>query len=355
MPQTMQALVKYPRQGLSLEEVPRPRPGPNEVSIKVDRTGICGTDLHIWDWDAWARATLPVPMVIGHEFVGVITELGQNVTEYHVGEVASGEGHIVCGHCRNCRAGRYHLCEHTMGLGVDRPGAFAEYVVIPKQNVWVHHPGIDPDVMAIFDPYGNATHTALSYDLLGEDVLITGAGPIGAMACAICRYAGARHVVITDVNPYRLALAADLGATRTVDVTETSLAQVMGELGMVEGFDVGLEMSGSPAALEDMLENLRNGGNIALLGIPSTEVPVDWKQVIFKGLNLLGIYGRKMYETWYKMSAMLEGGLDISGVITHRLPYTDFEKGFEVMAAGRCGKVILQWSDAIAAQGDPQP
>jgi threonine 3-dehydrogenase len=352
MPETMKALVKYPRVGLSLEEVPRPSPGPNDVLIQVDRTGICGTDLHIWNWDAWAQATIPVPMVIGHEFVGVITELGENVTEYRVGEVVSGEGHIVCGHCRNCRAGRYHLCEHTMGLGVDRPGAFAQYVIVPKQNVWVHHPGIDPDVMAIFDPYGNATHTALTYDVLGEDVLITGAGPIGAMACAICRYAGARHVVVTDINPYRLELAAGLGATRAVNVADTSLSQVMHELGMVEGFDVGLEMSGAATALGGMLESLRNGGNIALLGIPSSQLHMDWKHVIFKGLNLLGIYGRKMYETWYKMSAMLEGGLDISGVITHRFPYTDFEQGFKVMADGHCGKVILRWSDAIDQSTD---
>ncbi|UYG08798.1 L-threonine 3-dehydrogenase [Halomonas sp. M4R1S46] len=340
----MKALVKREAApGLWLEDVPAPGAGINDVLVRVKRTAICGTDLHIYNWDHWAEQTIPVPMVVGHEFVGEIVEVGANVNDFHPGQIVSGEGHVVCGRCRNCLAGRRHLCAHTRGIGVNRPGAFAEYVVLPMSNVWEHRPGIDLDVAALFDPLGNAVHTALQFDVLGEDVLITGAGPIGAMAAAVCRHAGARHVVITDLNPRRLALAETLGATRTVNVAEESLAEVQRSLGMVEGFDVGLEMSGSPAAFQDMLANMCHGGRVAMLGIPTEELAINWNTVIFNMLTIKGVYGREMYETWYKMSVLVESGMDISPVITHRLPYTDFEQGFQAMLAGEASKVILNW------------
>jgi len=340
----MKALVKREAApGLWLEEVPVPRIGINDVLIKVKRTAICGTDMHIYNWDAWARKTIPVPMVTGHEFVGEIVDVGSNVNDFKAGQIVSGEGHVVCGRCRNCLAGRRHLCAHTSGIGVDRPGAFAEYVALPMSNVWEHRAGIDLDVAALFDPLGNAVHTALQFDLLGEDVLITGAGPIGTMAAAVCRHAGARHVVITDINPQRLALAKTLGATRTVDVSRESIADVQRSLGMSEGFDVGLEMSGNPSAFRDLLANMCHGGKVAILGIPSQDVAIDWNIVIFNMLTLKGIYGREMYETWYKMSVMVESGLDISPVITHRLHYSAFVQGFDAMNAGEASKVILNW------------
>lgn len=344
MGQTMKALVKsHARPGLWLEEVPIPEYGINDVLIRVDRTGICGTDLHIYKWDAWAQKTIPVPMVVGHEFVGEIVAVGDNVHDFFPGEVVSGEGHVVCGRCRNCLAGRRHLCKDTQGVGVNRPGAFAEYLVLPMSNVWHHRPDINRDVASIFDPFGNAVHTALSFDLLGEDVLITGAGPIGIMAAAIARHAGARHVVITDINPYRLNLARKMGATLAVDPRSQSLADVQKELGMKEGFDVGLEMSGNPQAFRDMLANMCHGGKIAMLGIPSEPIEIDWNIVVFNMLTIKGIYGREMYETWYKMSVMLESGLNIEPVITHRFHYTEFEKGFAAMKSGESGKVILKW------------
>ncbi|MCE8033780.1 L-threonine 3-dehydrogenase [Billgrantia tianxiuensis] len=340
----MKALIKKEASpGLWLEEVPDPQVGINDVLIKVKRTAICGTDVHIYNWDSWAQKTIPVPMVVGHEFVGEIVEVGSNVNDFHPGQIVSGEGHVVCGRCRNCLAGRRHLCAHTSGVGVNRPGAFAEYVALPMSNVWEHKPGIDLDVAAIFDPLGNAVHTALQYDLLGEDVLITGAGPIGAMAAAVCRHAGARHVVVTDLNPGRLELARQLGATRTVDVRHETLADVQRELGLSEGFDVGLEMSGSPAAFRDMLANMCHGGKVAMLGIPTEEMAIDWNTVIFNMLTLKGIYGREMYETWYKMSVMVDSGLDISPVITHRLPYSEFQRGFDAMLSGEASKVVLNW------------
>ncbi|MBB3231504.1 L-threonine 3-dehydrogenase [Halomonas stenophila] len=340
----MKALVKREAApGLWLEDVPAPEVGINDVLVRVKRTAICGTDLHIYNWDHWAQQTIPVPMVVGHEFVGEIVEVGSNVNDFHPGQIVSGEGHVVCGRCRNCLAGRRHLCAHTRGIGVNRPGAFAEYVVLPMSNVWEHRPGIDLDVAALFDPLGNAVHTALQFDVLGEDVLITGAGPIGAMAAAVCRHAGARHVVITDLNPRRLALAETLGATRTVNVAEESLGEVQRSLGMTEGFDVGLEMSGSPVAFQDMLANMCHGGRVAMLGIPTEELAIDWNTVIFNMLTIKGVYGREMYETWYKMSVLVESGMDISPVITHRLPYSDFEQGFQAMLAGEASKVILNW------------
>jgi len=308
------------------------------------RTGICGTDVHIYNWDAWARKTIPVPMVVGHEFAGKIVEVGSGVIDFHVGDIVSGEGHVVCGHCRNCLAGRRHLCKDTNGVGVNRPGAFAEYLSLPMTNVWVHDTSIPRDVQAIFDPFGNAVHTALQFPVLGEDVLITGAGPIGAMAAAVVRHAGARHVVITDVNPYRLDLARKLGATLAVDVRSQSIADAQKKLGMKEGFDVGLEMSGNPAAFRDMLANMCHGGKIAMLGIPSEQMGIDWNLVVFNMLTIQGIYGREMYETWYKMTTMLQSGLDISKIITHSFPYSEFQKGFDVMRAGNSGKVILTWS-----------
>lgn len=340
----MKALVKRnSTKGLWLEDVPEPEIGINDVLIKIDRTAICGTDMHIYNWDSWAQATIPVPMVVGHEFVGEIVDVGANVNDFRPGQIVSGEGHVVCGRCRNCMAGRRHLCAQTSGVGVDRPGAFAEYLALPMSNVWEHRPGIDLDVAALFDPLGNAVHTALQYDLLAEDVLITGAGPIGAMAAAVCKYAGAKNVVITDINPERLALAKQLGATRTVDVRTEKLADVQRELGMSEGFDVGLEMSGNPSGFRDLLANMCHGGKVAMLGIPGEEMAIDWSQVIFNMLTLKGIYGREMYETWYKMSSMIESGLDISPVITHRLGYEDFQQGFDAMNAGEASKVILNW------------
>jgi len=343
----MKALIKSKGgPGLWLEDVPKPSLGINDVLIRVHRTGICGTDVHIWKWDEWAAKTVPTPMVIGHEFVGEVADVGSNVKSFSVGEIVGGEGHVVCGLCRNCLAGRRHLCAHTQGVGVNRPGAFAEYIVIPMSNVWRHHEGVDGEVAAIFDPFGNAVHTALSYSLLGEDVLITGAGPIGLMAIPVARHAGARHIVVTDVNPYRLALAERMGATRAVDPRTTPLADVQKELKMVQGFDVGLEMSGQPSALCDMIANMCHGGNIAILGIPTDQPSIDWRAVIFKGLTLRGIYGREMYETWYKMTVMLESGLDILPVITHRFSWRDYAKGFETMMTANCGKVILDWRDS---------
>ena len=345
--QTMKALVKREaRPGLWLEDVLVPQIGINDVLIRVDRTGICGTDLHIYDWDAWAEKTIPVPMVVGHEFVGEIVAVGSNVTDFFPGEVVSGEGHVVCGRCRNCLAGRRHLCKCTSGVGVNRPGAFAEYLSLPVTNVWHQEPGIDLDVAAIFDPLGNAVHTALSFDLLGEDVLVTGAGPIGIMAVAVARHAGARHIVITDRNPYRLDLAKQLGATVAFDVRSDDLRHVMDALGMKEGFDVGLEMSGSPSALRQMLESICHGGKIAMLGIPSEPIAIDWQTVVFNMLTIKGIYGREMYETWYKMTVMLQSGLIIAPVITHRFHFTEFEQGFAAMKSGECGKVLLHWRDA---------
>ena len=323
--------------------MPVPAVGLNDVLIKVKRTGICGTDLHIYHWDAWARKTIPVPLTVGHEFVGEIVEVGANVTDFFPGEIVSGEGHVVCGRCRNCLAGRRHLCKDTSGVGVNRPGAFAEYIVLPMSNVWHHRPGIDLDVAAIFDPFGNAVHTALSFPILGEDVLITGAGPIGIMAAAVARHAGARFVVVTDVNEYRLELARKMGATVALNVAHGSLNDVQAQLGMQEGFDVGLEMSGSPAALQSMIGSLCHGGKIAMLGIPSGPIDVDWNKVVFNMLTLKGIYGREMYETWYKMSVMLQSGLDITPVITHRFPIADWQEGFDVMSTGQSGKVILDW------------
>ena len=342
----MQALVKqHAEPGLWLSDVPEPKVGINDVLIKIKRTAICGTDMHIYQWDNWAKKTIPTPMVVGHEFVGEIVEVGSNVNDFRPGQIVSGEGHVVCGRCRNCMAGRRHLCSHTSGIGVDRPGAFAEYLSLPMSNVWEHRPEIDLDIAALFDPLGNAVHTALQYDLLGEDVLITGAGPIGAMAAAVCRHAGARHVVITDVNSERLALASTLGADRTVNVLHESLSDVKKELGIVEGFDVGLEMSGNSSAFNDLLENMCHGGKVAILGIPSENTTIDWNRVIFNMLTLKGIYGREMYETWYKMSVMIESGLDISPVITHRLSYKDFQQGFDAMSSGVASKVILNWED----------
>jgi threonine 3-dehydrogenase len=343
---TMQALVKTKAaEGLWLDEVPVPAIGINDVLVEVLRTGICGTDLHIYKWDAWARKTIPVPMAVGHEFVGRIVEIGANVHDFHPGEIVSGEGHVVCGHCRNCLAGRRHLCKDTQGIGVNRPGAFAEYLALPMSNVWVHDPAIPRDVQSIFDPFGNAVHTALSFDVLGEDVLITGAGPIGLMAAAVAHHAGARHVVVTDVNPYRLELARKMGATLPLDVRTQSLADAQKRLGMKEGFDVGLEMSGNPAAFRDMLANMCHGGKIAMLGIPEKEMAIDWHTVIFNMLTVKGIYGREMYETWYKMTVMLQSGLDITPVITHRYSFKDFQKGFDAMLSGNCGKVVLTWKE----------
>lgn len=344
----MKALVKREaKPGLSLEDVELEisRVGINDVLIRVDRTGICGTDLHIYKWDAWARKTIPVPMVVGHEFVGEIVEVGSNVSDFKPGDIVSAEGHVVCGRCRNCLAGRRHLCKDTKGIGVNRPGAFAEYIVVPMTNVWRHHHDVDLDVASIFDPFGNAVHTALSFDVLGEDVLITGAGPIGIMAAAVVKHAGARFVVITDVNEYRLDLARKLGVTKAVNISKQNLREVQKELEMSEGFDVGLEMSGNPAAFRDMIDNMCHGGKIAMLGIPTGEMPIDWNKVVFNMLTIKGIYGREMYETWYKMTVMLQSGLDIKPVITHRFHYTEFEKGFATAMSGQSGKVILNWRD----------
>jgi threonine 3-dehydrogenase len=342
----VQALVKAKREeGLWLEDVPKPEPGINDVLIRVHKTGICGTDLHIYGWDAWAQETIPVPMVVGHEFAGEVVAFGSNVSDFRVGDLVSGEGHVVCGRCRNCMAGRRHLCAHAIGLGVQRPGAFAEFVVLPMTNIWRHWAGVDEDVAAIFDPFGNAVHTALSFPVLGEDVLVTGAGPIGCMACAVVRHAGARHVVVSDPNPYRRELAARMGATVAVDPTESELAGVQRELGMTEGFDIGLEMSGNPDALRSMIANMSHGGGIAVLGIPAGEAELDLGAVIFNQLTLKGVYGREMYETWYQMTVLLQCGLDISPVITHRFSYRDFEDAFAVARSGDSGKVILDWTD----------
>ncbi len=340
----MKALVKKEAApGLWLDDVPLPDVGINDVLIKVRKTAICGTDVHIYNWDAWAQKTIPTPMVIGHEFVGVVERVGSNVADFRPGDVVSGEGHIVCGRCRNCLAGRRHLCMKTSGVGVNRAGAFAEYLSIPMTNVWYADTRIPLDVLAIFDPLGNATHTALSFNVLGEDVLITGAGPIGIMAAAIARHAGARHVVVTDVNPYRLELARKMGATRALDIRNETLADAQKALGMKEGFDVGLEMSGNAAALREMVAAMCHGGKIAVLGLLPPETPLDWNTLIFSMLTIKGIYGREMYETWYKMTTMIQSGLDVTPVITHRLPYTEFQAGFEAMRSGRSGKVVLDW------------
>jgi len=341
----MKALVKSSREpGLWLEEVELPRTGINDVLIRVCRTGICGTDLHIHKWDAWAQKTISVPLVIGHEFVGEIADVGSNVADFHPGDLVSGEGHVVCGRCRNCLAGRRHLCARTEGVGVNRPGAFAEYIALPMTNVWRHHCSVDMDIAAIFDPFGNATHTALSFPVLGEDVLITGAGPIGLMAAAIVRHAGARFVVITDMNPFRLELARKLGVTVALNVREGNLREVQEKLGMTEGFDVGLEMSGNATAFRDMLANMSHGAKVAILGIPEREISIDWHTVIFNMLTIKGVYGREMYETWYKMTVMLQSGLDITPVITHRYHYTEFSEAFQVMDSGQSCKVILDWT-----------
>ena len=340
----MKALVKkYSKPGLWLDEVTVPEYGADDVLIKIHKAAICGTDIHIYNWDEWASKTIPVPMVVGHEYVGVVEAFGENVQDVKIGELVSGEGHITCGHCRNCRAGRRHLCPNTQGVGVNRPGCFAEYLVIPVSNIWHCDPNISKDVLSIFDPFGNAVHTALSFDILGEDVLITGAGPIGIMAAAICKHAGARYVVITDVNPYRLDLANKMGVTKAVDVSKEKLSDVFKDLGMMEGFDVGLEMSGNPKALNDMVDVMFHGGNIALLGILPSDAAVDWNKIVFNGLTLRGIYGRKMFETWYKMQVMVQSGLDVSPVITHHFNFTNFEEGFELMKSGNSGKIILNW------------
>lgn len=342
---TMRAIAKAgPGPGLELTEVPVPEPGPNDVLIKILKTSICGTDVHIYNWDSWAAKTIPTPMVIGHEFVGQIAAVGSNVQAFKIGELVDGEGHIVCGICRNCLAGRRHLCKDSKGVGVNRPGAFAEYLCIPASNAVHVDPSIPLDILSCFDPLGNATHTALQYDLIGEDVLITGAGPIGCMATAIAQQVGARKIVVTDVNPNRLAMAKAMGATRVVDVTKEKLPDVQHEIGMKEGFDVGLEMSGNPEALNDMIDNMAHGGRIALLGIMPEKAAIDWNKVVFNMLTIRGVYGREMYETWYKMQSLIQRGLDITPVITHRFPYTRFQEGFDLMRSGKSGKIILEWA-----------
>ncbi|WP_353745060.1 L-threonine 3-dehydrogenase [Desulfobacter sp.] len=340
----MKALVKaQPKEGLWLQDIPVPGISHNDVLIKILKTAICGTDVHIYNWDKWSQKNVPVPMHIGHEFVGKIVAVGSHVKDCRPGDLVSGEGHIICGHCRNCLAGRRHLCRDTKGVGVNRPGAFAQYLAIPVTNVWFCDEKIPLDILACFDPLGNAVHTALTFDVLGEDVLITGAGPIGCMAAAIAKHAGARNIVVTDPNPFRLGLAKKAGATRVVNPEKENLAQVQKELGMREGFDVAMEMSGSPAALDAILDNMFHGGKIALLGILPEKIPMDWNKVIFNMLTIKGIYGRQMFETWYKMTAMVQSGLDISPLITHRFHYTEFQKGFDVMRTGKSGKVILDW------------
>lgn len=340
----MKALVKAkPEPGVWLLDVPEPKIDANDVLIRIYKTAICGTDIHIYDWNAWAQKTIPIPMHFGHEFVGKVVETGRNVHDFNPGDIVSGEGHLVCGKCRNCLAGRRHLCMKTSGVGVNRPGAFAEYLSIPVANVWYCDPAIPMDLLACFDPLGNATHTALSFDVLGEDILVTGAGPIGCMAAAIARHAGARHVVVTDVNPYRLELAKTMGATMVLDARYEKIEDAQVALGMKEGFDVGMEMSGSPEALRSMLSNMCHGAKIALLGILPPETIINWDYVIFNGLTIQGIYGREMYETWYKMTVMIQSGLDILPVITHRYPFTDYEEAFQVMRSGQSGKVILNW------------
>jgi threonine 3-dehydrogenase len=342
----MKALVKSkPEPGIWLEKVPIPEVGIDDVLIRIHKTAICGTDVHIYNWNEWAQRTIPVPLQVGHEFVGTVEEIGSNVHDFKPGDLVSGEGHLVCGRCRNCLAGRRHLCMNTSGVGINRPGAFAEYLSIPVTNVWLCDPNIPMDILACSDPLGNATHTALSFDVLGEDVLITGAGPIGCMATAIARHAGARYVVVTDINPYRLQLAQKMGATLTLDTRSAVIEEAQKKLGMKEGFDVGMEMSGNPDALRSMLFNMCHGGKIALLGIFAQETAIDWDLVVFNGLTIKGIYGREMYETWYKMTVMIQSGLDIAPVITHRFHYSEYEEGFEVMCSGQSGKVILNWID----------
>lgn len=346
MNKTMKAIVKRePGQGVELMEVPKPDVHAGEVLIRIKKTAICGTDLHIYTWDPWSQETIKPPLVIGHEYVGVIEDVGAGVHDLRPGMLVSGEGHIVCGRCRNCLAGRRHLCPNTVGVGVNRDGAFAEYLCLPAANVWVCDPGIPEELYSIFDPFGNAVHTALSFEVLGEDVLITGAGPIGLMACAVVKHAGARNIVITDINPYRLALAEKMGATVALDVSKGTVREAMKSLGMKEGFDVGLEMSGNGAAFADMVGNMFNGGRIALLGIHKPDTKVDWNKIVFKGLHIKGIYGREMYETWYKMTTLIQSGLDISPVITHRFHYTDYARGFAAMLGGESGKVVLSWED----------
>jgi threonine 3-dehydrogenase len=340
----MQALVKSrPAPGIELTDIPRPTVGPNDVLIRIKRTAICGTDMHIYNWDSWAQKTIPVPMAVGHEYYGEIVEVGAEVTGFKPGDRVSGEGHITCGHCRNCRAGRRHLCRNTVGVGVNRPGCFAEYLVIPAFNAFKLPDAIDDEIAAILDPLGNAVHTALAFDVVGEDVLITGAGPIGIMATAVARFVGARHIVITDVNDYRLEIARRMGATMALNVKHDSIDEAMRRLGMQEGFDVGLEMSGNANAFRDMLRTLHHGGSVALLGIPPGEVAIDWNEVIMKGLTIKGIYGRQMFETWYKMAALLQSGLDVRPVITHRLDYTDYRRAFDIIARGESGKVVMSW------------
>ncbi len=340
----MKALVKKNAEpGLWLEEVPIPEMGINDVLIKIHKTSICGTDIHIYNWDDWAKKTIPVPMVTGHEYAGTIEAIGSNVHDIKIGEVVSGEGHLVCGHCRNCRAGRRHLCMNTKGVGVNRPGCFAEYLSIPVSNVWQSDPSISMDILSIFDPFGNATHTALSFNVLGEDVLITGAGPIGIMAAAIARHSGARYVVITDMNPYRLELAKKIGVTKAVNIKEEKLKDVMNDLGMTEGFDVGFEMSGNVVALNEMVKLMSHGGKIALLGLLPSNAEIDMETIIFNGLTLKGIYGREMFETWYKMTVMIQTGLNISPIITHHFSYKDFKDAFDLMKTGNSGKIILDW------------
>ena len=343
----MKALIKkHAKPGIWLDDIAEPGVGHNDVKIRISKTALCGTDIHIYDWDAWASQTIPVPMAVGHEFCGEVVEIGSEVRGFVIGDRVSAEGHVTCGVCRNCRAGRRHLCINSVGIGVDRPGAFAEYLSVPAFNVFKLPDTITDELAALLDPLGNATHTALSFDLVGEDVLITGAGPIGIMACAIARYCGARHIVVTDVNDYRLELAARMGASRAINVAHRSLDEVMTELGMEEGFDVGMEMSGQPSALRDMLRTLHHGGSLALLGIPPGDTAIDWNQVIFKGLVIKGVYGREMFETWYKMASMLQSGLDIGPIITHRLALEDFTTGFEIMKSGQSDKVILDWTAA---------
>ena len=340
----MKALVKkLPERGIWLENVPEPNVGTNDVCVRITHTAICGTDLHIYDWNEWAQRTLDLPLVIGHEFCGIVEEIGPGVTHYKPGDRVSGEGHITCGYCRNCRAGKRHLCQKTIGIGIQRAGCFAEYLVLPETNVWPIHKDIPSEIAAFFDPFGNAAHTALSYEMVGEDVLITGAGPIGIMAVAICSFVGARNIVITDMNDFRLELARKMGATKTINVKNERIGNVYSELNMTSGFDVGLEMSGSPEAFRDMLENMYHGGRIALLGLLPKSTQINWDDIIFKGLHVKGIYGREMFETWYKMTQMLRSGLDISGVLTHRFPIDDYKNGFEIMESGNCGKVVLEW------------
>lgn len=342
----MKALAKlYPQEGIWLHETEKPSVGHNDLLIKIRKTAICGTDVHIYNWDEWSQKTIPVPMTVGHEYVGTVVEIGCEVEGFSIGDRVSGEGHITCGHCRNCRAGRRHLCRNTQGVGVNRPGAFAEFLALPAINAFKIPDNISDDLAAIFDPFGNALHTALSFDLVGEDVLITGAGPIGIMAAAVARHVGARHVVLTDVNKYRLSLAKQLGVTHTVNVAEQSLKDKMSELQMTEGFDVGLEMSGAAAAFRNMLDVMNHGGKIAMLGIPSSDMAIDWTKVIFKGLVLKGIYGREMFETWYKMASIIQSGLDLTPIITHHFPLKDFQEGFDLMRSGASGKVILDWPE----------